>query len=64
LAGAHHALPGGRQGDRRDPEARRLRSLGGLLLDRLEGAVLRAKLERQSGPLRVFAEMFQASLRS
>lgn len=29
-----------------------------------EGAVLRAKLERQGEPLRVFAEIFQASLRS
>ncbi len=29
-----------------------------------EGAVLRAKLERQGEPLRVFADMFQASLRS
>lgn len=29
-----------------------------------EGAVLRAKLERQGEPLRVFADLFQASLRS
>lgn len=29
-----------------------------------EGAVLRAKLERQGEPLRVFADMFRASLRS
>ena len=57
-------LEAARQAGRRDFPGDRLCEVGNVFWIGWEGAVLRAKLERRSEPLRLFAQLFVLSLKS